>query len=114
MMSALFDESKFDFTPVIGKNELPEGERLFLEIDDQPVVIVNLKGELFAFSDMCTHDGETLGDGEIEGYEIICPRHGARFDLRTGEVTRLPASERIPVYPVRFSGDFIEFGFPKE
>jgi 3-phenylpropionate/trans-cinnamate dioxygenase ferredoxin subunit len=54
-----------------------------------------------------------VGDGEIEEHEIICPRHGARFDIRTGKATSLPAVVDIPSYPVRVVGSMLEIGLPK-
>jgi 3-phenylpropionate/trans-cinnamate dioxygenase ferredoxin subunit len=55
-----------------------------------------------------------VGDGEIEGNEIICPRHGGRFDIHTGKATSLPALVDIPAYPVRVIIDKVEIGIPKE
>ncbi|MCX8025730.1 MAG: Rieske 2Fe-2S domain-containing protein, partial [Thermanaerothrix sp.] len=74
---------EYVFLKVATREEIPVGERLFLEINDEPIVIINLAGTLFAIGDVCTHDEGPLGDGEIEDCQIICPRHGARFDLRT-------------------------------
>lgn len=91
-------------------NELPDGERLFVEISGQPIVIFALNGQYFATSDECSHDGGPIGDGKIEGFEIICPRHGARFDIRTGKATRFPAVEPIAQFPVRVVDDYIEIG----
>jgi len=95
----------------IGKlEEIPPGERLFLEINGEPVVVINLAGKLFAVGDVCTHDEGPLGDGEIDGYQIICPRHGARFDLRTGKALTLPAVVDIPTYPVKVEAGEIFLG----
>ena len=99
------------FTPVCSTEELPAGERLFLEVDDQTIVLLNHEGEYYAVADLCTHDDGPLGEGEIENHEIICPRHGARFDIRTGEVLALPAITDIPAYPTRVVDGMIEIGF---
>lgn len=99
------------FLPVCRTPELPHGERLFIEIDGKPVVIINQDGEYFALDDVCTHDDGPLGDGEVEDHEIICPRHGARFDLLTGEVTALPAVKGVTAYPTRVVDDVLEIGF---
>jgi 3-phenylpropionate/trans-cinnamate dioxygenase ferredoxin subunit len=101
------------FLKVATRDEIPVGERLFLEINNEPIVIINLAGTLFAVGDVCTHDEGPLGDGEIDGYQIICPRHGARFDLRTGKALTLPAVVDIPVYPVRIEGNDVFIGIKR-
>lgn len=98
----------------IGKIEdIPEGERVYFEIDGQAIVLFSLKGEFLAIDDTCSHDNGPIGDGEIEGDEIICPRHGARFDLRTGKVRSLPAVTDIAVFPVRIIDGYVEVGVPE-
>jgi 3-phenylpropionate/trans-cinnamate dioxygenase ferredoxin component len=107
------DPALCDFLEVGESAEIHEGERLFLEIDRQPIVIFRIGGMLYAIGNLCSHDDGPLGDGEIDGYQISCPRHGARFDIRTGEVKSLPAVIDIPAYPVRELNGKIELGFPK-
>jgi len=77
-------------------------------VDGFEVAVFNVGGQFYAVEDVCTHDGGTLADGEVEGYEIECPRHGARFDLRTGQVTAPPAYEAITTYAVRIRDDRVE------
>lgn len=108
------DETQCDFVAIAGENDIPNGERLFVEIDDLPIVVFNIGGKLYAIGDVCSHDNGPLGEGEIDGFEVICPRHGARFDVRTGEVRSLPAIVDIPAYPVRVVDGEIEIGVPKE
>jgi 3-phenylpropionate/trans-cinnamate dioxygenase ferredoxin subunit len=108
------DSTDCEFIPVAEVEDLPIGERLFLEIDNKPIVVINIAGGLFAIGDVCSHDDGPVGEGEIEGNEIICPRHGARFDLRSGEAVGLPAVVDIPAYPVRVVGGQIEIGLPAE
>jgi 3-phenylpropionate/trans-cinnamate dioxygenase ferredoxin component len=108
-----YDESQAEFLEIIPASELPPGERLFIELDGKQVVIFNIAGMLYAIGDVCTHDNGPLGDGEIEGYEVICPRHGARFDVQTGEATLLPAAVDIPAYPVRVVAGMIQIGMPR-
>ncbi len=110
--TAEFDLSKYEFFEVAGVDDLPAGERLFLEIDGKPIVVFNITGKLFAIGDVCTHDNNPLGEGELDGYQIICPRHGARFDVRDGRALRLPAVRPVPAYPVRVVGDVIKIGLP--
>jgi 3-phenylpropionate/trans-cinnamate dioxygenase ferredoxin subunit len=78
----------------------PGGYRVF-DVDDTPIAVFNVDGELFAIHDVCTHDGEVLTGGPVEGTEIVCPRHGARFSLRTGEVLAPPAYEPVRTYRIR-------------
>ncbi len=72
-----------------------------VDVDDVLIAVFNLNGQFYAIEDVCTHDGDILTGGEIEGNEIICPRHGARFDITTGEVLADPAYEDLPTFPVR-------------
>lgn len=109
------DLSKYTFYSVASQEEVPPGERLFLEIGDYAIVVFNIAGRHFAIGDLCTHDNGPLGDGELDGYQVICPRHGARFDVRDGKVLALPAVEDTPSYPVRISPDGeIEIGIPED
>ena len=108
------EESQVEFLEIAPANELPPGERLFVEIGGKPLVIFNIAGELFSIADVCSHDDGPVGEGEIEGYNITCPRHGAQFDVRTGQVTQMPAVVDIPAYPVRVVDGMIQLGFPKD
>lgn len=109
-----FDESKIEFAEIAPASELPNGERLYLEIDGRALVIFNIAGQLFAIGDICTHDDGPLGDGDLEGFNIVCPRHGAEFDVRTGKVMQMPAVVDIPAYPVKVVDGMIQLGIPKE
>lgn len=102
--------SELSYYPICSTEDLPEGERLFIELGDDPVVILNINGEYFAIDDICTHDQGPLGDGEIEDHQIVCPRHGARFDIRTGKVLTLPAVRGVSSYPIRVVDGMIEIG----
>jgi len=104
--------TEIEFIPVAEVSELPPGERLFLSIGNQPVVVLNIAGELFAIGDVCSHDSNPLDDAPVEGEAIVCPRHGARFDLRSGKALCLPAVDDIPTYPVRVKDGKIELGVP--
>lgn len=72
-----------------------------LEIDGTPIAVFNLNGRFHAIEDMCSHEAETLSDGEIAGEEIICPRHGARFSILTGQALSPPAYEPVATFPVQ-------------
>lgn len=108
------EESKIEYVEITPASELSSGARLFVEVADKPVVIFNIAGQLFAIGDVCTHDDGPLGDGTLEGYNIVCPRHGAEFDVRTGKVLELPAVVDIPAYPVQVRDGNIFLGVPKE
>jgi 3-phenylpropionate/trans-cinnamate dioxygenase ferredoxin subunit len=109
----LVDESQYQFYRLGSVEEVPPGERIFIEIGDVPVVIFNVGGKFYAIGDVCTHDGGPLGDGDLEDHQVICPRHGARFDIRTGEALTLPAVVPTPWYPTRVVGDQLEVGIAK-
>jgi 3-phenylpropionate/trans-cinnamate dioxygenase ferredoxin subunit len=98
---------------IVKSSEIPEGERLILEVKNLPIVIFNVNDELLATGDTCSHDNGPIGDGELEGDVVICPRHGARFDIHTGKALSLPAVTSIPVYPIRIVDDYIEVGIPE-
>lgn len=108
------DETKLEFVEIAPASELPNGERLFLELEGRAIVLFNIAGQLFAIGDVCTHDDGPLGDGDLEGFNIVCPRHGAEFDVRTGRVMQMPAVVDIPAYPVKIVDEMIQIGMPKE
>jgi 3-phenylpropionate/trans-cinnamate dioxygenase ferredoxin subunit len=108
------DSGTLEFLTVGTVDELTDGGRLFVDIDGMPIVVLNISGNYYAIADVCSHDDGPVGEGSIEGYEIICPRHGARFDIRTGKVLALPAFVDIPAYPVRINQGQIEIGLPAE
>jgi 3-phenylpropionate/trans-cinnamate dioxygenase ferredoxin subunit len=87
-----------DIGPV---SELREAVPLSAEVDGVPVVVVRCGKELYAVEDRCTHDGESFAGAEVESCELICPRHGSRFDLRTGDALTPPAYEPVRTYAVR-------------
>jgi 3-phenylpropionate/trans-cinnamate dioxygenase ferredoxin component len=109
-----FDASKAEFLEIAPVSELPNGERLFVEVEGRSLVILNIAGQYYAIGDICTHDDGPVGDGDIEGYNIVCPRHGAEFDVRTGQAVQMPAVVDIPAYPVRVVDDMIQVGIPRE
>ena len=93
----------------IGKvSEVPTGKAKVYEVGDRAIAICNVEGEFFAVDDLCTHDEASLDQGELDGFEIECPRHGARFDVRSGEVKALPAILPVGTFAVRVAGDDIE------
>jgi 3-phenylpropionate/trans-cinnamate dioxygenase ferredoxin subunit len=88
--------------------ELPPGERRIIDVDDVQIAVFNLGGEFYAIEDVCTHDYAPLADAKLDGDEIICPRHGARFCIKTGAVTAPPAYEPVPTFPVRIHEGMVQ------
>jgi 3-phenylpropionate/trans-cinnamate dioxygenase ferredoxin subunit len=88
--------------------ELPVGGRRVVDVDGVQVAVFNIDGSFHAIEDVCTHDGGELASGELEGEEVVCPRHGARFNVRTGAVTAPPAYEPVAVLPTRVSEGWVE------
>ncbi|MBN2554383.1 MAG: non-heme iron oxygenase ferredoxin subunit [Anaerolineales bacterium] len=107
-------EGKLDYVTIGTSDELTEEEPLLIDIDGRPIAVISSDGGLYAIDDMCSHDGGSLADGDIEDGEIICPRHGARFSLETGQALTLPAVKDIHVYPVRIVDGEIQVGLPEE
>ena len=96
------------FMKVARADDIRPGERLRVEMAGVEVVVVNLDGTFYAIGDVCTHDGGPLGEGALQGCALICPRHGARFDVRTGEALTRPAFEAAPTYEVKvLDGDVL-------
>ncbi len=83
---------------------LAEGGTLSMTVGRRLIALVRAGGRYFAIDDVCTHDGAPLTGGEIEGTEIVCPRHGARFCLKTGEALTPPAYEPVRVYETKIDG----------
>lgn len=93
------------FTKVAKLADLPEGQAKVFEADDRRVLLCRVEGKVCAIADVCTHDGGPLGEGDLDGHEIVCPRHGARFDVCTGAVLAFPAIVPVEAYAVRVDGD---------
>ena len=89
------------FQRVATVGDLPPGEKRIVEVDGTLVVLVNCAGQLYAVEDVCTHDGGPLGEGKLEDCQLVCPRHGGRFDAATGAAMKLPAVDPVPTYEVR-------------
>jgi 3-phenylpropionate/trans-cinnamate dioxygenase ferredoxin subunit len=90
-----------DFVTVARVEDLKPGDVQVFEVGYEYVAVANIDGEFCAFADICTHDGGPLVEGDLEGQVVTCPRHGARFDVCTGDVLSLPAVVPLPTYEVR-------------
>ncbi|MBO66934.1 MAG: ferredoxin [Acidiferrobacteraceae bacterium] len=84
------------------------GEMSVFSLDHVEVVVINLDDRYFAIEDVCTHDGSEISSGCLRGYSIECPRHGARFDIRSGEVLDPPAYEAVRVFQTRIYNGMIQ------
>jgi 3-phenylpropionate/trans-cinnamate dioxygenase ferredoxin subunit len=91
-------------------SEIPPERVAVFRIGDHDVAVCNVEGTFYAIDDLCTHDGGSLDQGELEDAEIECPRHGARFDVRTGAAIQLPAFEPVETHEVRVDGDAVQVG----
>jgi 3-phenylpropionate/trans-cinnamate dioxygenase ferredoxin subunit len=90
-----------EWVDVIDQNALTDGEHVIVDVDGTEVAVFKLDEDFYAIEDVCTHDGAEIASGELDGDEIICPRHGARFCIRTGEFKSPPAYEDIACFPVK-------------
>lgn len=97
-----------DWIKVIAANALAEGENVVVDVDGTDVAVFNIEGQFYAIEDVCTHDGAEIAGGRLEGDEIICPRHGARFCVKTGAVKAPPAYEDVACFPVRVENGQIQ------
>lgn len=97
-----------DWVNVATESELADGQRRVVDVDDVMVAVFNYGGEYYAIEDVCTHDGGELASGELEGDEIICPRHGARFCIRNGRALTAPAYEDVHCFPVRVDNGTVQ------
>jgi len=96
--------SEEDFVKVSETMDIPPSHMIEIQVDGEKICLVNVEGKFYAIGSICTHEGGPLADGTLEGYEIECPWHGSKFDVRTGEVKNPPASEPEPRYDVKVDG----------
>lgn len=97
-----------DYVKVAEVGELNPGDRKILEVDGYPVLLFNVNGEHFAISATCSHQDQSLAEGElVEGCKLECPAHGALFDIRTGKALTFPAVSSVKTYGVRVEGNAI-------
>jgi glycine betaine catabolism B len=96
-----------DFVRVADTKDILPSQMKEVQADGRNICIANIEGNYYAINNICTHEGGPLADGTLQGYEVECPWHGSKFDLRTGEVTNPPANEPEPVYEVKVDGSNI-------
>lgn len=93
---------------VVAVGDLPPGASYAVDVDGAQVAVFNVNGAYYAIENVCTHDGGILTGGSIEDDEVICPRHGARFCIRTGKALTPPAYEDVATFPVRVEGGRVQ------
>lgn len=96
-----------EYVKVANLDDIPPGEVRSYTVDGNRIAVCHADGELYAIDDVCTHDGGALDQGFLEGYEIECPRHGARFDIRSGKALTLPAILPVKTYDVKVEANTI-------
>lgn len=94
-----------EFVQVANVADVINSGKIIVEVDDRMVVLLHINDQFFCIDDVCTHDGGPLGEGELCGYELACPRHGAKFDVRNGAALTMPATEATVVHEVKIEGD---------
>lgn len=97
-----------EWVDVTSVSELPPGASKVVDVDGAQIAVFNIGGEYFAIEDVCTHDGGELASGVLEGDQVVCPRHGARFCVRTGEALSAPAYEPTAKFPLRIENGMIQ------
>lgn len=97
---------------VTADGDIVPGGFALLETDDLTAAVFNVDGALYAIEDVCTHDGAELAGGPVVGDQVVCPRHGARFCLRTGRALTPPAYAAVQTFPVRVHEGRIEVELP--
>ncbi|EDL60007.1 Rieske (2Fe-2S) protein [Gimesia maris] len=96
-----------DFEEIASINDFGDADRLDVFLGDTPALLIRIQDQFLAIEDVCTHDGQPLTNGCIEEGAIICPRHGARFDLVTGKALCMPATKPIQTFEVEVKGQKI-------
>lgn len=97
-----------DFVKAARTDEINPGQARLIDVKGKQIALFDVNGEFFAIDNMCTHEEASLAEGEISGHEVTCPLHGAKFDVRTGEVLGPPAYDDVVRYAVRVMGNDIE------
>jgi glycine betaine catabolism B len=96
-----------DFKKTLKVNEVQSGQMKAVEFENETVCIVNVSGKFYAINNVCTHEGGPLAEGNLNEFEVECPWHGARFDVRTGEVKSPPAESPVSTYEIKIDRDDI-------
>lgn len=99
-----------ELNKIANPNEIPPGGRKSVVVDDLPALLIRVGDDYYCIEDTCTHDGQAMTDGPVADGEITCPRHGARFDIRSGAALCMPATEPIATFAVEVRDDGVYAG----
>ena len=101
-----------NFIKVLNVSDLPSGTGIAVHLAGRKVAVFNIDGKFYAIDDECTHAGGSLSEGPVQGKEVVCPWHGAVFNVETGEVLSAPASEGVKAYKVQVVGNEVQIEEP--
>ena len=96
-----------NFVKIAETKDIQSSNMRPIDLDGERVCIANVDGSYYAIGNICTHLGGPLNEGKLEGYNVECPWHGSKFDVRTGEPSRPPAQHPVPAYEVKVEGNSI-------
>ncbi len=100
--------TRTDFVTVASQDQIPEGTLKVFHVGHSRIAVSRVEGKFYAIDDICTHDDGPLGEGSLRGDEVECPRHSARFSVKTGAALSMPAVVPVKVYEVRVEGDNVQ------
>ena len=103
-----------EFVKVANLGDIADGDRKLIDFEEVTVALFNIDGIYYCIEDVCTHDGGPVAEGNLDGFAIECPRHGALFDIRDGAVLSMPAVVPVPTYQVKVEGEAIYVESPDE
>jgi 3-phenylpropionate/trans-cinnamate dioxygenase ferredoxin subunit len=104
------EKTSTEFVTLAKASEVVPGQVKVYEVQGRRIALCNVDGTFYAIDDVCTHDGGPLDQGELVGHQIECPRHGARFDVRSGRALALPAVMPVRSYPVLVENGVVKVG----
>ena len=104
------EKTSIEFVKLADTTDVAPGQVRVYEVQGRSIALCNVDGAFYAIDDVCTHDGGPLDQGEIDGHQIECPRHGARFDVRNGRALTLPAVRPVRSYPVQVEDGVVKVG----
>ena len=104
------EKTSTDFVELAKTTDVGPGQIKVYEVEGLHIALCNVDGTFYAIDDVCTHDGGPLDQGELDGHQVECPRHGARFDVRSGRALTLPAVMPVRSYPVQVEDGVVKVG----